>query len=117
MGSSITSTLVATPLFWQSPAASIRKNCKSPKQNLKGWNLLALFAFQLPHGHPLCTWFLKKKNVDADFFVPTTPPPPTGTVAATAAADTVDFEEMATEQNHCPELQRLLGGTSLKLHW
>jgi transposase InsO family protein len=36
-------------------------------------------------------------------------------VAAAAAADPVDFEEMATEQNHCPETQRLLGGTSLKL--
>jgi hypothetical protein len=27
----------------------------------------------------------------------------------------VDFEEMAAEQNRCPETQRLLGGTSLKL--
>jgi hypothetical protein len=43
------------------------------------------------------------------------PPPTTGTVAATAAADPVDFEEMAAEQNRCPETQRLLGGTSLKL--
>jgi hypothetical protein len=43
------------------------------------------------------------------------PPPSTGTVAATAAADPVDFEEMAAEQSHCPEVQRLLGGTSLKL--
>jgi hypothetical protein len=47
-------------------------------------------------------------------FVLTTPPS-TGTVAATAAADPVDFEEMAVEQNRCPETQRLLGGTSLKL--
>jgi hypothetical protein len=39
----------------------------------------------------------------------------TGTVTATAAADPVDFEEMAAEQNRCPETQRLLGGTSLKL--
>jgi hypothetical protein len=31
------------------------------------------------------------------------------------AADTVDFEEMAAEQNRCPETQGLLGGTSLKL--
>jgi hypothetical protein len=43
------------------------------------------------------------------------PPPSTGTVAATAVADPVDFEEMAAEQNRCPETQRLLGGTSLKL--
>ncbi len=43
------------------------------------------------------------------------PPPSTGTVAATAAADPVNFEEMAAEQNRCPETQRLLGGTSLKL--
>ncbi len=32
-----------------------------------------------------------------------------------SAADPVDFKEMATEQNRCPETQRLLGGTSLKL--
>jgi hypothetical protein len=32
-----------------------------------------------------------------------------------AAEDPVDFEEMAAEQNRCPEMQRLLGGTSLKL--
>jgi hypothetical protein len=51
------------------------------------------------------------KNV-ADFL--SRPPPPAGTVAATAAADPVDFEEMAAEQNRCPETQRLLGGTSLK---
>jgi hypothetical protein len=43
------------------------------------------------------------------------PPPTTGTVTATAAADPVDFEEMAAEQSRCPETQRLLGGTSLKL--
>jgi hypothetical protein len=30
-------------------------------------------------------------------------------------ADPVDFEEMAAEQNRCPEMQHLLGGTSLKL--
>jgi hypothetical protein len=39
----------------------------------------------------------------------------TGLVAAPSAADPVDFEEMAAEQNHCPETQRLLGGTSPKL--
>jgi hypothetical protein len=49
------------------------------------------------------------------FFCPDHLPPSTGTVAATAAADPVDFEEMAAEQNRCPETQRLLGGTSLKL--
>jgi hypothetical protein len=48
-------------------------------------------------------------------FCPDHPPPFTGTVAAAAAADPVDFEEMATKQNRCPETQRLLGGTSLKL--
>jgi hypothetical protein len=42
-------------------------------------------------------------------------PPRTGTVAAMAAADPVDFKEMAAEQNRCPETQHLLGGTSLKL--
>jgi hypothetical protein len=31
------------------------------------------------------------------------------------AADPVDFEAMAAEQNSCAETQRLLGGTSLKL--
>ncbi len=39
----------------------------------------------------------------------------TGSVAAASATDPRDFEEMATEQNRCPEMQRLLGGTSLKL--
>jgi hypothetical protein len=39
----------------------------------------------------------------------------TGSVTATSVADPVDFEEMAAEQNHCPETQRLLGSTSLKL--
>jgi hypothetical protein len=38
-----------------------------------------------------------------------------GSVAAMSAADPVDFEEIAAEQNCCPETQRLLGGTSLKL--
>jgi hypothetical protein len=36
-----------------------------------------------------------------------------GSVAAASAADSVDFEEMAAEQNRCPETQR--PGTSLKL--
>jgi hypothetical protein len=39
----------------------------------------------------------------------------TGSVAAASAADPLDFEEMAAEQNYCPETQRLLGGTSLTL--
>jgi hypothetical protein len=54
------------------------------------------------------------KNVVADFLScpnQTT----TASVAATSAADPVDFEEMAAEQNHCLETQRLLGSTSLKL--
>jgi hypothetical protein len=54
-----TPSITSTP---QSPAASIQKNCKSPKLNLKGWNLPALFAVQLYHGHPLCTWFPKKMD-------------------------------------------------------
>ncbi len=54
------------------------------------------------------------KTVVADF-LSRPPPPSTGTVAATAAADPVDFEEMAAEQNRCPETQHLLGSTSLKL--
>jgi cleavage and polyadenylation specificity factor subunit 1 len=54
------------------------------------------------------------KNVVADFLSrpnQTT----TGSAAAMLAADPVDFKEMAAEQNRCPETQRLLGGTSLKL--
>ncbi len=39
----------------------------------------------------------------------------TGSVAATTAAGPVIFEEMAAEQQHCPETQQLLDGTSLKL--
>ncbi len=55
------------------------------------------------------------KNVVADFLSQPSPPGPTGTVAATAAADPVNFEAMAAEENSCAETQRLLGGTSLKL--
>ncbi len=54
------------------------------------------------------------KNVVADFLSrpnQTT----TGSVAATSAADPVDLEEMAAEQNRCSETQHLLGDTSLKL--
>ncbi len=54
------------------------------------------------------------KNVDADF-LSSPNQTTTGSVAATLAADPVDFEEMAAEQNRCPETQRLLGSTSLKL--
>jgi hypothetical protein len=39
----------------------------------------------------------------------------TVSVAAMSVADPVDSEEMAVEQNRCPEPQRLLGSTSLKL--
>jgi hypothetical protein len=54
------------------------------------------------------------KNVVADFLSRPLSKS-TGTVAATAVADPVDFEEMAAKQNRCAETQRLLGGTSLKL--
>jgi hypothetical protein len=53
------------------------------------------------------------KNVVADFSS-CPPPDSTATVAATAAADPVDFEEMSAEQSHCVETQHLLGSTSLK---
>jgi hypothetical protein len=55
------------------------------------------------------------KNVVADFLSRPSPPGLARTVAAAAAADPVDFEEMAAEQNSCAETQRLLDGTSLKL--
>jgi hypothetical protein len=42
-------------------------------------------------------------------------PESTETFAVTAAADPVDFEEMAAEQNCCAEMQLLLGSSSLKL--
>ncbi len=52
------------------------------------------------------------KNVVADFL--SRPNITTaGSVAATSVADPVDFEEIAAEQNRCPETQRLLGGTPL----
>jgi hypothetical protein len=54
------------------------------------------------------------KNIVADFLSRPNQAT-TGSVAAALAADPVDFEEMATEQNCCPETQRLLGDTSLKL--
>jgi hypothetical protein len=50
------------------------------------------------------------------FFVQPTPPPePSETVAATTAADPVDFEAMATEQNRWAKMQRLFGSSSLKI--
>jgi hypothetical protein len=56
------------------------------------------------------------KNVVANFFYPALPSLETpGTVAVAAAADPVDFETMATEQNHCVDMQILLGGSSLKI--
>ncbi len=59
-------------------------------------------------------YFPGLKNVVADFLSPS-PPQPAGTVATMAAADPVDFEEIAAEQNRCAERPRLPGGTSLKL--
>ncbi len=59
-------------------------------------------------------YFPGLKNVVADFLSrpnQTT----TGSVAATSAAEPVDLEEMAAEQNRCPETQHLLDGTSHKL--
>jgi hypothetical protein len=52
------------------------------------------------------------KNVVADF-LSRPPSQATGSVAATTAADPVDYEEMAAEQHRCPETQQLLVGTSL----
>jgi hypothetical protein len=54
------------------------------------------------------------KHVIADF-LPSPLLESTDTVAATAAADPVNFKEMAAKQNCCAETQSLLGGTSLKL--
>jgi hypothetical protein len=54
------------------------------------------------------------KNVVADFLSQPAPHS-AGSVAATPAADPVGFEEMAAKQHRCPETQRLLGDTSLKL--
>jgi hypothetical protein len=54
------------------------------------------------------------KNVVADFLSHPNQTI-TGSVATTLAAEPVDFEEMAAKQNRCPETQRLLGGTTLKL--
>jgi hypothetical protein len=42
------------------------------------------------------------KNVVADF-LSCPPPQTTGSVAATMAADPVDYEEMAAEEHCCPE--------------
>jgi hypothetical protein len=47
-------------------------------------------------------------------FCSATPTPPPETVTATAA-DTVDFEAIAAEQNRCAEMQHLLGDSSLKI--
>jgi hypothetical protein len=56
------------------------------------------------------------KNIVADFFSwPSPPPQPVGDVVAAAVATPINFEAMAAEQNHCPETQRLLGGSSLTI--
>jgi hypothetical protein len=55
------------------------------------------------------------KNVVADFLSRPPPPQPTGNVTTAAVADPVGFEAMASDQNSCAEMQRLLGGTSLKV--
>jgi hypothetical protein len=61
-------------------------------------------------------WFEK---CGCKFFVPPTPPPPiaksSGTVAATTAADPVDFKAMVAEKNHCIEMQCFLSGSSLQI--
>jgi hypothetical protein len=56
------------------------------------------------------------KNVVADFWsrLPPSPEPP-GTVANMVAADPVDLEAMAAEQNRCVETQHLLSSSSLKI--
>ncbi len=54
------------------------------------------------------------KNVVADF-LSCPNQTATGSAATMSAADPVAFEEMAAEQNRCPETQRLPGGISLKL--
>jgi hypothetical protein len=53
------------------------------------------------------------KNVVADFL--SRPPPQSAGSVATAAADPVDYEEMAAGQNRCAETQHLLAVTYLKL--
>jgi hypothetical protein len=64
---------------------------------------------------PKISWYYPFKNVVADFLSRPSPPKPTGNVAMAVAADPVDFEAMAAEQNSCAETHCLLGGTSLKL--
>jgi hypothetical protein len=51
-------------------------------------------------------YFPGLKNVVANFLSRPSPTEPTGNVAATAAADPVDFEAMAGEKNSCTETKR-----------
>jgi hypothetical protein len=53
------------------------------------------------------------KNVVADL-LSRPPPQPVGFVTA-AEASPINFEAMATEQNRCPEKQRLLRGSSVNI--
>ncbi len=56
------------------------------------------------------------KNIVTDFLSHPLPPPESAvTVAASAAADPVDFETMAAEQNRSLKTQCLFDGSSLKL--
>jgi hypothetical protein len=56
------------------------------------------------------------QNVVADFLSrPSLPPKLTGDVATTAVTMSIDFAQMAAKQNLCPEIQHLLGGSSLTI--
>jgi hypothetical protein len=76
-------------------------------------------SFQLWTDHkPLVTalYLPGVKNVAANFLSPfPTALEFTETVATSAAADPVDFEAMAAEQDRCAETQRLPGSSSLHL--
>ncbi len=58
----------------------------------------------------------RSEKSHCEFSVSPTPlTEPSGTVAAAAEPDPVDFKAMATEQNHCTEMHCLLCSSSLKL--
>jgi hypothetical protein len=91
------------------PLVTVLSRISAPISPRQQWHLAFISKFNVQF-----LYLLGLKNVVADFL--SCPlPQSSGSVAAAAADYSVDYEEMAAEQNSCAETQRLLGSTFLKL--